>query len=147
MLRKVVRCRNFLRIWFLCTLKSRRSRYIKQDGSLRTQILVDQKRNSWLRTHGPLPSRSHLLAFLGLFLFFFSYVPFLWQQTTFLGCFLFFFSRPLLVETDHLPWSSSFLSHVPLIFGDRPALAELNGFHVRDLVCSSLEKKSFAFLT
>jgi hypothetical protein len=57
------------------------------------------------------------------------------------------FSRPLLVETDHLPWSSSCLSHVPLIFGDRPALAELTGFHIRVHVCSSSEKKSFAFLT
>ncbi len=77
------------------------------------------------------------------------------------------FLRPLLVGTDHLPWSSSFLlSHVPFLWrqttflgcllfffltspscGDRPALAELDGFHVCDLVCSSSEKKSFTSLT
>jgi hypothetical protein len=55
-LRKVIRFRNFLCTWLPRRLKSCRSRYFKGDWSLRTQILVNQKRNSWLRAHGTLPS-------------------------------------------------------------------------------------------
>ncbi len=125
LLRKVVRCRDFLR-----TRLPRRLSLVGADTSHETPLpnpntREPKKEISWLRTHGTLPSRSHLLAFLGLFLFFFSHVPFLWWQTTFLG--LSFFSRPLLVATDHL--------------------GGFNGFHVRVLVCSLSKQKSFAFLT
>ncbi len=122
LLRKVVRCRNFLRTW----LPRRKSligadiqtRWVSQNQNTREP----KKEISWLRTHGTLPSRGHLLAFLGLL----------------------FLSRPLLLATDHLPWSFFFLTSPSC--GDRPALAELNGFHVRDLVCGSSEKKILRFL-
>ncbi len=152
-MRKVVQFRSFLRTWL-----PRRQSLVGADTSTRRVSLNPNTREpkkeiSWLRTHGTFPLRSHLLAFLGILLL----------------------SRPLLLATDHLPWSFFFLtspscgdrppslvflfSHVPFlrrqttflglllffltspyIFGDRSALAELNGFHVRDLVCSSLEK-------
>jgi hypothetical protein len=67
---------------------------------------------------------------------------------TFLPSLVFFFSsfsRPLLVATDHLPWSSSFLSHVPL-FWQQTSPGGLNSFHVRAFVFSSSEKKILCFL-
>ncbi len=127
MLRKLVRFRNFLRTWLPRRLSlvgaDIQTRRVSQSPNTREpkkKFLVEDTRN--LAFAEP-PSR---LPWSFSFLFF-SYVPFLWRQTTFLGRFLFFLTSPSC--------------------GDRPALAELNGFHVRDLVCSSWEKKSFAFLT
>ncbi len=118
LLRKVVRFRNFLR-----TLLPRRPSLVGADtstemGHFKTQILVNQKKGILGLGHTePCLRWSHLLAFLGLFLFF---------------SFLFLtFSRPLFVaisqpwRTQRLPWLSCTSTA---------------------LVCSSLAKKSFAFL-
>jgi hypothetical protein len=66
-------------------------------GRFQTQILVNQKKKL-------LAEGTWNLAFAG---------------ATFLPSLVFFFSSfspPLLVATDHLPWSSTFLSHVPLFW-------------------------------
>ena len=91
-LRKVVHFRNFLRTWLPRRLSlvgaDIQTRQVSQNPNTREP----KKEISWLRTHGTFPLRSHLLAFLGLFLFLnLLKVPFLWRQTTFLGCLLFFF--------------------------------------------------------
>jgi hypothetical protein len=89
-------------------------------GSFQTQMLVNQKKKF-------LVEGTRNLAFAG---------------ATFLPSLVFFFSsfsRPLLLATDHLPWSSSFLTHVPL-FWQQTSPGELNGFYVRALVCSSSKK-------
>jgi len=124
-LRKLVRFRNFLRTWLPCRLSlvgaDIQTRRVSQNPNTREP----KKEISWLRTHGTLPSRSHLLAFLGLFLFLNLLTsPSCGDRPPSLVFFFSSFSHPLRVATDHLPWSSSFLSHVPLFFGNRPALAD-----------------------
>ncbi len=148
MLHKVVRFRNFLRTWLPRRQSLGGADTSNKTGCFQTQILVNQKKEiSWLRTHGTLPLRSHLLAFLGLFLFLFFHVPFLWRQTTFLGLLLFFFLTSPSCG-DRPPSLVVFFSFSrPPFFWQQTSPGGFKGFHVRALVCSSSEKKTFAFLT
>jgi hypothetical protein len=127
LLRKVVRFWNFLRTWIPRRLSLVGANTSNKMGRFQTQILVNQKKKF-------LVEGTRNLAFTGA-TFSFSLVFFFSS-----------FSRPLLVATDHLPWPSSFLSHLPL-FWRQTSPGRLNDFHVRALVCSSSEQKSFAFLT
>ena len=165
MLRKVVRFRNFLCTWLPRRLSLVGADTSNETGRFQTQILVNQKKKFLVEGTRNLAFAEPPSCLPWSFSFLHSHVPFLWRQTTFLGLLLFFltspffgdrppslvfffssFSRPLLVATDQLPWSSSFLSHVPL-FWRQTSPGGLNGFDVRALVCSSLENKSFSFLT
>ncbi len=106
-LRKVVCFRNFLRVWLPRRLSlvgdDIQTRRVSQNPNTREP----KKEISQLRTHGTFPLRSHLLAFLGLFLFLNHLkVPFLWKQTTFLGLLLSFLTSPLFLATDQ-PWRNS----------------------------------------
>jgi hypothetical protein len=91
-LRKVVRFQNFLR-----TLLPRRLSLVGADIQMRrvsqNPNTREPKKKFLDRGHTePCLRGSHLLAFLGLFLFLnLLKVPFLWRQTTFLGRLLFFF--------------------------------------------------------
>jgi hypothetical protein len=138
-LRKLVRFRNFLRTWLPRRLSlvgaDIHMRRVSQNPSTREP----KKEISWLRLTEPL-LRGATFSPSGLL----SHVPFLWRQTTFLGLLLFFFLKS--PSHGDRPPSLVFFSS-PFIFGDRPALAEFNGIHVRDLVSSSSEKKPFASLT
>ena len=127
-LRKVVHFRNFLCTWLPCRPSLVGADTSTETGRFQTQILVNQKKG--ILGLGHMEPCLRGVTFLPSLVFFFSS-----------------FSRPLLVATDHLPWSSSFLSHVPLFFWRQTSSGGLNGFHVRALVCSLLEQKSFAFLT
>ncbi len=133
MLRKVVLFRNLLRTWL-----PRRPSLIGADtstetGRFQTQILVNQKKGILGSGHmEPCLRWSHLLAYLGLFLFF-SFLVFLTSPSCgdrppslvfFFSCLFLFFSHPLLVATDHLPLSFSFLffsfSRPPFVATDQP---------------------------
>ncbi len=125
---KLVRFRNFLRTWL--PRNHAGADTSTETGRFKTQILVNQKKEF-------LVEGTWNLAFVGAtfspsLVFFFSFI-------------FLFFSRPLLVATDHHPWSFSFLFFSFL----RPPFvaASLASRTSTALVCSSSVKKSFAFLT
>ncbi len=66
---KVVRFRNFLHTWLPRRLSLVGADTSNKSGLSGPKYSWTKKEISWLRAHGTFPSRSHLLAFLGLFLF------------------------------------------------------------------------------
>ncbi len=123
MLRKVVRFRNFLRTWLPrrlslvgADIQTRRVSQSPYTREPKKKFLIEDTRNLGFISREPPSCLPWSFSFL-------------------------FFLRHLLVATDHLPWSSSFLSHIPFLWR-KTSLAELDGFHVRDLVCSSSVEKN-----
>ena len=104
-LRKVVRCRNFLRTWLPRRLSlvgvNIQTRQVSQSPYTREP----KKKFLGLGHTEPFLRGSHLLAFLGLFSFLDSDVPFSRRQTTFLGLLLNFLV-PLILATDQA-WRNS----------------------------------------
>ncbi len=122
LLRKVVRFRNFLRLWL-----PRRPSLVGADtstetGHFQTQILMNQKKKFLVEDTRNLAFAEPRSRLPWSFSFLLSHVPFLWRQTTFLGLLLFFFltspscgdrppslvfffyfSRPHFLATDQ-PW-------------------------------------------